>query len=767
MRAIFACVVLAVAVPAFAQPQIKCKTPGHPLMSGVVTQDINKPVEGKPGVTTSTMTATPGSEITITCDDTKIIANRIESFSDSPKMLASGDVLFEQPGLRIFADRAEIDRDTHLGAFYVVSGASEAGGPGQHGEFGGLEPDMMFYGEKLEKIGDRTYKLTNGSVTTCVQPTPRWQMDISSMQFTLDKRAIILNVVLKVKDVPLLYIPAIYYPINKGGRSTGILMPQYGSSSDKGFTLGNAFFWAIDRSQDLTLYHTIFKKTGQDVGSEYRFVSTGGSGNALFHVTAEHDQTASDGITIIRPAHRSYTLRGNLNQGFAHGIRISGSANYFTDAETQQRYEENVFNSTNRNRYIGGTLSAAHRRLRLDTTVEQTDTYYGLNSATRSGRAPVARFNLAAAPIGHSRVYFSANTEAGYFLRQEDLNNPLTDHSLFRLDGAPTIRMPIGKLPFLSLSTEASWRFTYWTKSRDPITGDQIDEPITRQILSVSASAVGPTFSKIFQTPDSGYAERYKHVIEPRFDFNWTSPFTRVNDVWQLGLDSTDSVYGGTGSLTYGLSSRLLAKRRMGAHPSVVRDILDVNVNQTYYTNACAANFDPRYTSSFSNGYCQNTGGSPFSALQLTAATRPVDRMSVQFRTEIDSKARTYRTMSANGSYIGDFVQVSAGWSKNHIIPGVAGLDQPAFAYQALNTSTTLRTRTNQLGGTFAMSYDVQHGNFVQYRVISYYSSQCCGVNFEYDVVKNTAIPIHRFGVSFTLSGLGSFSNPMGSFGGR
>jgi lipopolysaccharide assembly outer membrane protein LptD (OstA) len=763
VKGLITAALLAFAAPAFAQAPLKCKTPEHPIMLGTVQQDINRPVEGKPGVTKSTMTG----DITIICDDTKIFANKIETFSDSPMVLASGDVNFEQPGLQIFADRAEINRETHRGTFFVVSGTSEAGGPGEHSEFGGVEPDMMFYGETLEKIGDRTYKLTNGAFTTCVQPTPRWQMNVSSMQFTLDKRAIILNAVLRVKDVPLLYVPAIYYPINKGGRSTGILMPQYGSSSDKGFTLGNAFFWAIDRSQDLTLYHTIFKKTGQDVGSEYRFVSTGGNGNALFHMLAEHDQKSSDGLTITRPSHRSYTLRGGINQALPRGFRFSGSANYFTDADTQQRYEQNVFNSTNRNRYIGGTLSGAHRRYRFDTTVEQTDTYYGLSSATRSGRAPVAQFNLAAAPIGRSRVYFGAKTEAGYFLRQEDLNNPATNHSLFRIDGAPTIQLPIGKLPFLSMSTTASWRFTYWTKSRDPFTTEQIDEPITRQIFDLTASVVGPTFSRIYSTPDSGYAERYKHVIEPRFDYRYTSPFTRVNEVWQLGLDGTDSVYGGTSSLTYGVTSRLLAKRRMGAHPSVVRDILDVSANQTYYSNACAAGFDPRYSSSFSTGYCLNTGGNPFSALQLSAQTRPTEHLTAQFRTEIDSKFRTYRTMTASGGYTGELVQVNAGWSKNHIIPGLPGFDLPVYAYQALNASTTVRTRSNQLGGTFAFSYDVQHGNFVQYRVISYYSSQCCGVNFEYDVVTNRAIPIHRFGVSFTLSGLGSFSNPMGSFGGR
>ena len=65
----------------------------------------------------------------------------------------------------------------------------------------------------------------------------------------------------------MFYVPAFYYPINKEGRSTGFLMPQYGSTTLKGFTLSNAFFWAIDRSQDATFYHDWSTKTGQGLAA--------------------------------------------------------------------------------------------------------------------------------------------------------------------------------------------------------------------------------------------------------------------------------------------------------------------------------------------------------------------------------------------------------------------------------------------------------------------------------------------------------------------
>jgi lipopolysaccharide assembly outer membrane protein LptD (OstA) len=80
---------------------------------------------------------------------------------------------------------------------------------------------------------------------------------------TLEKHAFIKNMVLKVKDVPVFYLPAMYYPINKEDRATGFLIPIYGIVGHQGQTLSNAFFWAINRSQDATFYHSLYSKTGR------------------------------------------------------------------------------------------------------------------------------------------------------------------------------------------------------------------------------------------------------------------------------------------------------------------------------------------------------------------------------------------------------------------------------------------------------------------------------------------------------------------------
>ena len=78
----------------------------------------------------------------------------------------------------------------------------------------------------------------------------------------------------------MLYLPVLYYPTKKEDRATGFLMPTYGASTLRGQSIHNAFFWAIDRSQDATIDHDWYSKTGQGVGGEYRYnFGAGDDGN--------------------------------------------------------------------------------------------------------------------------------------------------------------------------------------------------------------------------------------------------------------------------------------------------------------------------------------------------------------------------------------------------------------------------------------------------------------------------------------------------------
>src|SRR6185295_5287063 len=221
--------------------------------------------------------------------DTTIFADDAWYYQDGNKFVATGNVVFAQGDNRISAERIEFNTETRLGTFFNASGISTVKPPKQPVRSGGVAPPPMpgqdtvvyFFGESIEKLGPRKYKIKNGGFSTCVQPTPRWDLNADTVILNVDHYTFLKQAVLRVKGVPMFYLPVLYYPTKKEDRATGILIPTYGSSTLRGQSIHNAFFWAIDRSQDATFLHDWYSKTGQGVGTEYRYNFGGGDDGNL------------------------------------------------------------------------------------------------------------------------------------------------------------------------------------------------------------------------------------------------------------------------------------------------------------------------------------------------------------------------------------------------------------------------------------------------------------------------------------------------------
>ncbi len=729
-----------------------------------------EPIEGRPNARRITLTG----DVSIVCNDMRLLADEVVYEDDTRRILATGNVAFQQPDLSIFAARAEINGVTKLGTFFQAVGTARLGAdPGEKSLFGNLEPNVMFRGEEIAKTGPATYRLRHGSFSTCVQPTRRWEMAGSDATIVLDKRVLMKHMVLRVKDVPLLYLPAMYYPINKEGRSTGFLLPTYGSTTYGGTSLSNAFFWAMSRSQDATFYHDWSAKTGQGFKTEYRYIASPGSqGRATFHLANERGLPAAAGSPATA-GKRSYRMAGDTFQSLPKGFRLSANANYFTDAASQQRLQS-IDDYSRRDRSWSATLTGSINRLRLTAGADQSDYFYGNTPGQRAGHLPSINLALGDTPIGRSRVYYGAAGESVFLVRQDKVGDPSTNRSLWRFDASPSIRAPLSRLPYLTATASASWRITRWLESLDnadkanPL---QVPVALTRRLLDMRASVTGPVLSRVFQTPNNGYAERFKHLIEPSLSIRRTTPFLDLDRVVVLD-HGTDGVVGGTTTINYRLSNKLLARRRGPAvapgappAPGIVREILSFDLSQSYYTDARAALYDTDFQSGGSGAGVKGI----YSPLQLTVVTRPTDVTSGQFRMEIDSRYRAVRQYSGTGTAESGHVQVSAGWAKQQVIPELLGFG-PEYERHFLNANTTIRTIDNSLGGSYGMNFDVKKKSLLQQRIVGYYNSQCCGISVDYQSISTplySGFPSdRRFGISFTLAGIGSFSNPMGSFGG-
>ena len=330
--------------------------PGSASAQQVVSGIDNVISEKQQRVGESHYTFEGGVEIKL--GNAEIYADRVELFNDQDRTLATGNVVFVQGANRIAAERADFNTKTRLGTFYNATGIATVQPQGQTPRPGavappplaGQETDVYFYGDTVEKVGPKKYRITNGGFTTCVQPTPRWMLTSKTVVLNLDHYTLLRDAVLSVKGVPMFYTPILYYPTKRENRATGFLLPTYGSSTIRGHSLHNAFFWAIDRSQDATFFHDWFSKTGQGVGSEYRYNFGGGSDGNVRSYLLNEAFVPTEPTTGTLSSSRSYEFRGGANQLLPGGLRARGRVDYFSSITTSQTFNTNVNDASRKDR---------------------------------------------------------------------------------------------------------------------------------------------------------------------------------------------------------------------------------------------------------------------------------------------------------------------------------------------------------------------------------------------------------------------------------
>jgi LPS-assembly protein len=703
--------------------------------------------------------------VQIDCNDIQLFADEVEVFTDIDRMRASGNVLFVSNTNRISAERMEFNTKTKTGTFYVASGIANMESRGiDRSLFGSQEPDAYFWGETIEKLGPRTYRVTHGGFTTCVQPTPRWEMAATSVTLTLEKRAVLTNMVLKVKDVPVFYLPAMYYPINKSDRATGFLMPIYGSSTIRGQTLENFFFWAINRSQDATLYHSFYSKTGQSFGAQYRYLGTAGSSGNVETVVVREPETinytnASGGSTGYAGID-SYTITGNVLKSLPGRLRFSGNANYFSSLIAQQRYQQGIFAATNRTRNFGVNLSGNWGANSVSATVDRNETFSNDTDSTVFGSQPRFTYSRGEKALGKLPIYFGTNAEYINLVRTGRTADATTDLGLTRVDFFPKIRFPFTKLPYLTFNSSMGFRETYWSESL--VNNVRLPESIQRRYFQMATTITGPVFTKIFNTPGSTYAQKFKHVIEPTLTLERTTAIDNFDQI--VKLDGTDNVKGKSTSATYGLSNRIYAKKESA------REIASVSIQQSYYTDADAAALDQKYQS---NPLTASLAPSHFSPAALQVHLSPTTITDATLRAEYDPKAHALRSLAANGGLAMGWLIENAGWSLSKFIP-TDPKQKITTASHYLNSTTSVRKPGNAWSGTYAFNFDMTKKDFLNQRFIAHYNTQCCGIAVEYQKfnfgTRAGAVGVpknHTFNLSFTLAGLATFSDLFGAFGGQ
>ncbi|MEE1921963.1 LPS-assembly protein LptD [Pseudomonas sp. 148P] len=176
-----------------------------------------------------------------------------------------GNVKIRDNGSLVVGDRAEIQLDTGEAqvdnAEYVMHKSRIRGN--------------ALYAKRSENA---IIRLKDGTYTTCEPNSNAWQLKGNNI--TLNPATgfgTATNVTLRVKDIPVLYTPYIYFPIDDR-RQSGFLPPSFSTSSDTGFMLVTPYYFNLAPNYDATLYPRYMAKRGLLMEGEFRYLTKSSEG---------------------------------------------------------------------------------------------------------------------------------------------------------------------------------------------------------------------------------------------------------------------------------------------------------------------------------------------------------------------------------------------------------------------------------------------------------------------------------------------------------
>jgi LPS-assembly protein len=439
---------------------------------------------------------------------------------------------------------------TETGRFYDVTGTTGMRFAGNRVILTSSSP-FSFTGKTVEKTTPEHYLVYDGTITTCELPHPKWKYEAHKVVVDVGGNATIYHSTFLLHGLPVLYFPFATYPVDREARETGFLIPTIGRSSTRGNIIGDAFYWAINRSMDGTIGAEYLSERGWSQRGEYR---------------ARPSDTSFVDLTyygvIDREKQGGEEVKLNAEGNF-HGFRAVSNIDYlssflfrlaFNDVFTQAVYSEvksQVFLSRS---FSGFTFSGM---------VERYQNYQSTTAGDEIKISHAPSFDVSSVDqrLGRSPFYWSFDTSQAGLARSEP--GFRTANLLGRFDFNPQLSLPL-LFRGWSLRSELALHDTFYTSQLVPGRngGLAVNQSLNRHALETAVELRPPALERVFDREFLG--RKWKHVIEPLATYRLVTGVNNFPHV--LRFDERD-ILSNTHEVEYGVINRLYAKRKSTSAP--------------------------------------------------------------------------------------------------------------------------------------------------------------------------------------------------------
>ncbi|MBT5470600.1 MAG: LPS-assembly protein LptD [Nitrospina sp.] len=540
-------------------------------------------------------------KVKIRLENKTIQADKIKINNKTGEGIAKGNVIIKNSdGTHLKAIKSRFNIKNQKGKIFQTRGR--------------LGKTHFIKSSELSRLSEKHYTAKSASLTTCRGKLPDWLFEAETMDIIAGDRAIFTGGVLKIRDVPVFYIPAGYLPMDKE-RKSGLLFPSFGNSDIDGATLNNEYYWAIDDHSDATFKLGYRSKRGFTPGIEYRYTPSLGT-SGFFSGSFIDDKITDSTFWKVDASH---------SQDLPFGFKFSGTL----DLESEEFNKTFNDNTNERARRISDSFATASKR--WDSSTLDIITRYRDSSEIASDQTlaelPEITYKTQRQLIGDTGFYFNQDTNFTSFLTDLNSDPDVDDNfSVQRFDFHPQLTRTFALAPWLSFTPTLGLRETLYSKGLED-TGF-----FSRESLDLSARLEGPKFEKIFATRNK-LIPKVKHLIEPRLTFNFIPDIDRKDKDKIRTFDAIDSV-SPQSQITYSLTQRILQKEADGKGDFNTREALRFTLSQSY---------DIREATKTETA---DNPSEPFSDIRFDVDSRLIDPLLINFDSTYDVHDEVLKTFN-------------------------------------------------------------------------------------------------------------------------
>ena len=723
----------------------------------------------------------------------RLQADKITVYEAENRAVAEGSVVFDQADQqRITGSRGEWNYRTKTGFFVDSTGYTNQTQDGTR---------IYFTADRVEKISLDTIVATNVQVTACDEDVPKWSFHTRKATIKTGDRVYVRSSTMKLKNIPVFYLPYASVSIKQRDRASGFLTPTFGGSGAKGMRLSSAYYQTLGRSADFTFRNDIYTERGLGFGGDLRTRANSRSYlNVGFYVVKDRifgpeaddthpDQGGSslyvDGVHYFKngfTAVADVNITSNLafRQVFSDTVQQAISPEETSQVFINKDHDEYSFNFLARTQVT--SLENARIRIRQLPSIS-IDRRPGILTFFKS--LPIY-FSFTGAADGVSR---KETVEDQVQFVNDVGGNPIIAPSIVqRLDLHPRFEFPLNFAGW-TITASGAGRVTYYSNSLDPVTRDVLSRNLTRAYVEFELDVRPPAFARDFHRGGGGFF--FRHVIEPYLLYRKISGINNFDRI--IRFDYTDAV-ADTNEIEFGIANRFFTRRstenvsdvpvKTNEDPnrpllsSQPYEALTITLRGKYF-------FDPFFggallTNNRNQFYPINTlsgfvyGGVPrrFSPINVDARYRPRRHLFVDVRSDLDTHGGGMRSLSTTFGLSRTLVQIFQSFYYTRAIelsPGLArfaderGLEAGTVRGSQWSPAVFLGNRERGLFGGASFFFDFQKrpgrgdSSLISSTVTLGHSWDCCAVATQFSTFNVGLRKENRLVFSFRLNGIGSF----------